>query len=359
MQPRADVERRKSHAPFFSICIPQYNRTSFLLEACRSLAAQQFTDFEVCISDDCSTDGRSGELIRFLDQSGLAFAYRRQAANLRYDGNLRTAIALAQGQYAFLLGNDDGLASNDVLDRLHAHLIEHPADVVITNYADYSTGQPYRRVPRTGLVGRGPRVAMAAFRNFSFVSGVILRTEGAQPFATNRWDGSEMYQMFLGSRMIATGGTLFYVDEVAVRKDIAIPGETIDSYAARPRLDPCPIVERKLPLVDLGRLVADALEPGESAFAHRHSMEMIFRQLYLFTFPFWIVEYRRVQTWRYALGVCLGLRPRNSLAGLVLPLGTRLRLTVLFWTSAVAALLVPQRLVDRLQSRLYRVAKAT
>ena len=28
--------------PFFSICIPQHNRTSFLIEVCRSLDAQTF-----------------------------------------------------------------------------------------------------------------------------------------------------------------------------------------------------------------------------------------------------------------------------------------------------------------------------
>ena len=38
------VERRLVDAPFFSICIPQHNRTSFLIEVCRSLAAQLWND---------------------------------------------------------------------------------------------------------------------------------------------------------------------------------------------------------------------------------------------------------------------------------------------------------------------------
>jgi hypothetical protein len=41
--------------PYFSICIPQYNRTSFLLKACRSLA-EKFRYFEVRISERL-TDG--------------------------------------------------------------------------------------------------------------------------------------------------------------------------------------------------------------------------------------------------------------------------------------------------------------
>ena len=74
--------------PFFSVCIPQFNRTSFLIEACKVLNGQTFRDFEICISDDCSTDGRETELIQYLQQSGLSFTYKKQPKNKRYDANL-------------------------------------------------------------------------------------------------------------------------------------------------------------------------------------------------------------------------------------------------------------------------------
>src|ERR1700686_3638620 len=96
--------------PFFSICIPQYNRTSFLILALRALALQTFKNFEVCISDDCSNDGRQAELEQALREFGLRYAYRQQAKNVGYDGNLRTAISLASGCYCLLMGNDDCLA---------------------------------------------------------------------------------------------------------------------------------------------------------------------------------------------------------------------------------------------------------
>src|SRR5438445_5809273 len=98
------TQRKLVDEPFFSICIPQYNRTSFLIEACKTLIEQTFKSFEVCISDDCSTDGREEELLRCLEQSDLSFVYFRQGQNLRYDGNLRASIDLSEGQYCFLLG---------------------------------------------------------------------------------------------------------------------------------------------------------------------------------------------------------------------------------------------------------------
>src|ERR1700722_12253815 len=104
--------------PFFSICIPQHNRTSFLIEACRQLKLQTCQDFEICISDDCSTDGRGEELQQFLRESQLSFVYRKQEKNRRYDGNLRAAIGLASGEYCILMGNEDCLGGDTALEVL-------------------------------------------------------------------------------------------------------------------------------------------------------------------------------------------------------------------------------------------------
>lgn len=130
--------------PFFSICIPQYNRTSFLKEALRTIKAQNFPDFEVCIADDRSTDGRSHEIVEYLQESGLSFAYRQNSENLRYDGNLRTAIGLASGVYCLLMGNDDALAGPNVLARLRELLVQHPkVGLLVPNFADFGGGARY------------------------------------------------------------------------------------------------------------------------------------------------------------------------------------------------------------------------
>jgi hypothetical protein len=355
-----EIRRDLVDTPVFSVCIPQHNRTSFLIEACASLASQTFTQFEVCISDDCSTDGRQGELLEFLHASSLSFVYRRQSRNLQYDGNLRASIGLARGEFSFLLGNDDYLTRSSTLGEIYSRISAAGCvSAVVSNYEDFGSGERVARVSRSGIVGHGPGVAVRSFRNFSFLSGLILRTSCAHEHATSRWDGSEMYQMYLATRMIAAGGALLYVDLSAVRKDIQIEGQSVDSYAARPRLDPCPIVERHLPLGRIGQLVADAIGPYAAPSRRGRLVERIARQLYAYTYPFWIVEYRRVQSRRFALGVCLGLRPRHSLAGLDLSAAARVRLSVLFWVSSLAALTLPAPMFELLRGSLYRAAKAT
>jgi glycosyltransferase involved in cell wall biosynthesis len=95
---------------FFSICIPQHDRTDFLMKAIDSFRSQRFADFEVCISDDCSTDQKHSVLLDHLNNCGLMFVYARTKHRLKYDGNLRSAIALSMGRYILLMGNDDELS---------------------------------------------------------------------------------------------------------------------------------------------------------------------------------------------------------------------------------------------------------
>jgi hypothetical protein len=201
-------------------------------------------------------------------------------------------------------------------------------------------------------------VAVANFRNFSFVSGIILLRGGVQKHATDKWDGSEMYQMYLGCRILAEGGRLLGIDVVTVLKDISIPGEQVDSYARQPVMRPRQIEERRLPLGHLARVALDAVALNMEPTQRAHYARRILRQVLLFTYPFWLIEYRRVQSWRFALGIALGMRPRNLLDSLDAGLGTRLYVACLYALVTAAGLLTPLSLFDRLRSRLFALAKS-
>src|SRR5260370_695609 len=99
-----ESNRSTDFRPFFSICIPQYNRTDFLIKACQSFTCQDFDNYEICISDDCSNDSKEDKLLDYLTHSGLPYVYVKTERNLRYDGNLKKAIALSLGEYLVLMG---------------------------------------------------------------------------------------------------------------------------------------------------------------------------------------------------------------------------------------------------------------
>jgi len=344
--------------PFFSICIPQYNRTDFLIKACESFASQTFQNFELCISDDCSNDGKREGLLDYLRNSGLTYSYAPLKNNLRYDGNLRSAVALSSGQYLLLMGNDDGLSNNDVLRKIREDLLHfQPVAVAITNYRDIPSGRVVRRISTHGLIGSGPAVAVSTFRNYSFVSGIVLDGDGARREATDKCDGSEMYQMYLGTRLIAAGGQFLAIDKVCVDKDLQIENQVVDSYRLKPKADRYPIVERPLPMGRLLEVVAAGLEPFHQGAARENNLLNIASQLYRYTFPFWIVEYRRIQSWQFAVGVLFALRPTRLAQSSPLSAWATLQLWLMYIPSAVAAIAIPIRLFDALHARMYEIAK--
>lgn len=357
--PEVLAERRGPIAPFLSVCIPQYGRTPFLLAALRTLEAQTLRPLEVCISDDRSTDGGAEQIQAELERSTLDHVFTRNPSNLRYDGNLRAALDLARGEYCFLLGNDDGLEDERVLEEL-AGLIRacaRPPGVVVANYRDSATGALYRRVRRTGVEAGGPATAAACYRSFSFLGGVILRKDLVHRFRTDRWDGSEFYQTFLACCALAAGEELLEWERTAVRMGLQLRGLEVESYARRPKARG--LAERRLNLDALARLVVDAISTSAPADELRPIAARIALQTLAFTYPFWLIEYRRVQSWSFAAGVCLGMRPARLLDPLPLSLLQRAALTAVYGAASVAGLTVPIAAFDLARWRLYDLAKST
>ena len=352
------LERKATGEPLFSVCVPQYNRTSFLRLLLDSIRAQTFRDFEICISDGGSNDGRHTEIIEWLNFSGMPFRFARTELNLQYDANLRASLTLARGRYCVLFGNDDVLAGEDSLADL-ADAIRQSGfpQVVLTNYLEMASGTVRRRVRAPGLLGAGPAAALRNFRNFSFVSGIVLERESAQRFATAKWDGSEMYQTYVACRMIAAGGMLLGLERVIVHKDVQVAGETADSYAQRPRVQVSGIRAICLPLCRYGQVAFDAIAPYLERPHRGLYAASIMAQLVVFTYPPWLVEYRRVQSWRFAACFALGMRPGNLLGRIELRWWSRSCLWVLYSASTLAGLLVPPWLFGVLRPALYALAK--
>lgn len=352
-----------AYGPLFSICIPHYGnygRTDYLLAAFESFAVQSFRDFEVCVSDDASPDGRQSEIADSLQRLGLQHVVKTRMVNGRYDVNLRTAIDLARGQYCILMGNDDALKDERTLQRL-ADVLGHERKygVLISDFEDFTSGKRGNRILSTRDFPGTPETAARRFRNFAFVSGIIFDRDAAQTLATEHWDGSEMYQMWIGCRLISTGHRLIELAEPIVRKDIAIGSQTrTGSYAWRPKVSPCPIVTRPLPFNDIGRVVCDAIAPTVPEQKARNLCFSVFYQLFTITYPFWLFEYRRVQSWRYAAGIALGMRPKRSMRDVSLGTIRRSAILILFTAATTLGLTVPSKLFQGIRPILYRFAKS-
>lgn len=343
---------------FFSICIPQYNRTSFLIEALRSFQAQTCSDFEVCISDGGSTDGGLLLIEKFLKNSGLKYRISRSEKNLQYDLNLRKSIAISEGKFILLMGNDDALANSDVLKKLKDLLIRNePVAVAITNYYELSSKQQFRRMQATQILGNGPDVVASTFRHYSFVSGIIMDGVAARNAATDRCDGSEMYQMYLGARLVAAGGNFLAIDDVCINKDIQIIDEVVDSYRTKSNFRKCKIMRRSLPMGRILETVAFGIDCVTSGPARDKAIFSVAKQLYQYTYPFWIFEFRRVQSFNYSLGVYLALAPSQIARQVNMRQFEYFKVWWLYVFVGVVGFCTPIWFFDRFKPLLYALAK--
>jgi len=111
-----------------SICIPTYNRAKHLQNCLQSIniAAKQLDGnlkVEICISDNCSSDSTEDVVKR--SNLTLPFKYCRNKSNLGIARNFLNVIDMAEGDFAWLVGDDD-LITPDALMRLCELIDAHP-----------------------------------------------------------------------------------------------------------------------------------------------------------------------------------------------------------------------------------------
>jgi glycosyltransferase involved in cell wall biosynthesis len=114
--------------PFVSVIIPCYNAGQFLAQTVESVFCQTFTDYEIILVDDGSTDN-TAEVIKSFDTKVRAeFGPNRGASAARNRGT-----ELAQGKFIQYLDADDLLRPDAIEKRVNA-LEASGADVAYSDW---------------------------------------------------------------------------------------------------------------------------------------------------------------------------------------------------------------------------------
>ena len=92
--------------PLVSIGIPAYNSGKFIEEMLRSIMRQTYTNLEIIISDDASTD-ETGDIVQKLMKEDSRIRYIRQAKNRGNVENFNWVAAEATSEFLALYHSDD------------------------------------------------------------------------------------------------------------------------------------------------------------------------------------------------------------------------------------------------------------
>jgi glycosyltransferase involved in cell wall biosynthesis len=111
-----------------SIGMPVYNEGGFLIKSLQSLLDQDHQNFEIIISDNCSTDETQQICLEFAKKD-RRIKYYRNDENVGAIENFRKVIDLASGQY-FMLASGHDLWQDCYISACLQQLDEHPEAVL-------------------------------------------------------------------------------------------------------------------------------------------------------------------------------------------------------------------------------------
>lgn len=138
--------------PYFSVVIPLYNKQNYIAATLKSVLAQTFTDFEIIVVNDVSTDNSLAVAQQFTD-SRIRIVNHDKNSGLSASRN--TGIKNAHSPFVAFLDADD-LWKPQFLENIAELILTYPeADLFGTNYEELHRGNKIiRHIPNieTGIV---------------------------------------------------------------------------------------------------------------------------------------------------------------------------------------------------------------
>lgn len=120
--------------PQVSVCMPAYNVGRFVSTAIASILNQTFTDFELLVVDDGSTDDTWIKASAFSSDPRLRLIRNTPNRGLIYTRNL--LLSESRGAYIALADADDIFVSNRI-ERQLGYMLAHPEAAVVGGNVDY------------------------------------------------------------------------------------------------------------------------------------------------------------------------------------------------------------------------------
>jgi glycosyltransferase involved in cell wall biosynthesis len=112
--------------------MPVYNCELYIKEAIYSILNQTFTDYELIIIDDCSTDS-TADIIKDYSDSRIIFF--EKDSNSGYTNSLNYGLSVAKGEYIARMDGDD-ISLPTRLEK-QVHFLNSNPDIVLcgTSYS--------------------------------------------------------------------------------------------------------------------------------------------------------------------------------------------------------------------------------
>ncbi len=181
--------------PLISLIMPVYNvKPEWLLAAVDSVKKQVYTNWELCIADDCSTNQALRGLLHEIAGQDERIHIQFLEQNIGIAGASNAALAMAQGQFVGLLDNDDELADCALWEVVQVINRQPDIDLIYSDEDKITeTGKQY--VPFFK-----PDFSPDTLRSYNYICHfTVIRQDILKAAGGFRqgYDGSQDYDLFL------------------------------------------------------------------------------------------------------------------------------------------------------------------
>lgn len=216
--------------PKISVCIPAYNRAQVLPDLLDTILAQDFDDFEIVICEDSSPQREQiAEVIsRYNIIRPGVMRYFENPENLGYDGNIRNLVEKSQGEYCLFMGNDDLMCEGALTAVANAVETYQDVGVVLRSYAAFdetpdNINQEFRYFDTEAFFPAGAETISTIYRRSVVISGMVIHRDSALKYATSRFDGSLLYQLYLVASILCDKNAVFLPKILVLYRNGGIP----------------------------------------------------------------------------------------------------------------------------------------
>ena len=130
--------------PKISIILPVYNVAKYLSTCIESILQQTFSDFELLLIDDGSTDGSATICDSYLQQDKRIQVFRQKNAGVA--AARHTGVEIASGEYIYFVDGDDTVPAN-ALESLYENASGYDMVVGLTKYVYKGGASDIKYIP--------------------------------------------------------------------------------------------------------------------------------------------------------------------------------------------------------------------
>lgn len=200
--------------PQVSVIIPTRNRADLLSEAIKSVLGQTFSDFELIIVDDGSTDHTAAVVAAYQDRRIVYYQQEKQERGAARN----RGVALSQGEYITFLDDDDWYMPRKLEVQVRELQKRPDAGMVISGWDRVMETGEVVRAERPWVHHPQPTLSDWLFAAMAHVASVLIRRSWFERVGGFHEELIQAEDTYLWFRLAQAGCPVAWVKEVVFRQ---------------------------------------------------------------------------------------------------------------------------------------------